>query len=150
MSSLAIETRAAAVQQVFVTEDSLRVDLVDGRTISVPLAWYPRLLHGRPEERDNWRLIGQGEGIHWPELERMSAQRTSSLVNRPARASGRSLAGYKRALGSDREALHAIAPCKVVRRPATVRVGQLLLRPARLPFEDRKRSVAATFPLMGC
>jgi hypothetical protein len=69
MSSLAIETRVAAVQHVSVTEDSLRVDLVDGRTISVPLAWYPRLLHGRPEERDNWRLIGQGEGVHWPELD---------------------------------------------------------------------------------
>jgi hypothetical protein len=69
MNSLVIETRAVAVQDVSVTEDSLMVDLVDGRTVSVPLAWYPRLLHGRPEERANWRLIGQGEGIHWPDLD---------------------------------------------------------------------------------
>jgi hypothetical protein len=42
---------------------------VDGRTLTVPLAWYPRLAHGRPEERANWRLIGRGEGIHWPDLD---------------------------------------------------------------------------------
>ena len=53
-------------QDVIVTEDTLSVDLVDGRTISVPLAWYPRLLHSTPEERNRWRLIGNGEGIHWP------------------------------------------------------------------------------------
>jgi hypothetical protein len=69
MNSLVIETRAAALQYVTVTEDSLMVDLVDGRTVSVPLAWYPRLLHGQPAERNNWRLIGQGEGIHWPDLD---------------------------------------------------------------------------------
>jgi Protein of unknown function (DUF2442) len=89
MSSLAIETRVAAVQRVSVTEDSLWVDLVDGRTISVPLAWYPRLLHGRPEEQDNWRLIGQGEGIHWPELdEDVSVENIlfGQLPLRPARS----------------------------------------------------------------
>jgi hypothetical protein len=56
-------------QHVIVTEDSLIVDLVDGRTISAPLGWYPRLLHGTPEERNKWRLIGAGEGIHWPDLD---------------------------------------------------------------------------------
>jgi len=45
------------------------VDLNDGRSISVPLAWYPRLLHGSPEERNNWRLIGKTQGIHWPDLD---------------------------------------------------------------------------------
>jgi hypothetical protein len=45
------------------------VDLVDGRTISVPLTWYPRLAQGTPEERVDWRFIGEGEGIHWPELD---------------------------------------------------------------------------------
>ena len=69
MSSLAIEIRATAIQNVTVTDDTLRVDLVDGRTVSAPLAWYPRLLYGQPAERDNWRLIGQGEGIHWPDLD---------------------------------------------------------------------------------
>lgn len=54
---------------VSVTDDALTVDLADGRTLSVPLAWYPRLLHGTPEERRNWRLIGDGVGIHWPDLD---------------------------------------------------------------------------------
>ncbi len=54
---------------VSVTDDTLTVDLADGRTLSVPLAWYPRLLHGTPEERRNWRLIGDGVGIHWPDLD---------------------------------------------------------------------------------
>jgi len=45
------------------------VDLVDGRTISVPLAWYPRLAHGSSAERGRWRFIGEGEGIHWPDLD---------------------------------------------------------------------------------
>ncbi len=51
------------------TEDALTVDLLDGRTISVPLGWYPRLLHGSPAERAHWRLIQGGEGIHWPDLD---------------------------------------------------------------------------------
>jgi hypothetical protein len=53
-----------------VTDDRLSVELDDGRTISVPLGWYPRLLHATQTERDNHRLIGNGEGIHWPELDR--------------------------------------------------------------------------------
>jgi hypothetical protein len=54
--------RTAAVQHITVTEDALIVDLTDGRTVSEPLVWYPRLQHGQPEERGNWRLIGQREG----------------------------------------------------------------------------------------
>jgi len=69
MTILAIELRMASVQNVTVTEDSLTVDLSDGRTVSVPLTWFPRLLHGLPEERNNWRLIGDGEGIHWQDLD---------------------------------------------------------------------------------
>ncbi len=57
------------IQAIEVTDDTLSVDLSDGRTISVPLAWYPRLLHGSIEERQNWRLIGKGEGIHWHHLD---------------------------------------------------------------------------------
>ena len=45
------------------------VDLTDGRTVSVPVAWYPRLMLGTPQERSYWRLIGKGEGIHWPDLD---------------------------------------------------------------------------------
>ena len=69
MSTVAIEIRIAAAQHVVVSDDALVVDLVDGRTLSVPLAWYPRLLHGSPAERRNWRLIGKGQGIHWPDLD---------------------------------------------------------------------------------
>ena len=90
MSSLVIEARPATIQRVSVTEDSLMVDLVDGRTISVPLAWYPRLLHGHPEERNNWRLVGLGEGIHWPDLdEDISAE--NILFGQPSGESQRSL-----------------------------------------------------------
>ena len=69
MTTLAIELRMASAQNVNVTDDALIVDLSDGRTISVPLAWFPRLLHGTLKERKNRRLIGDGEGIHWPDLD---------------------------------------------------------------------------------
>ncbi len=75
---------------VTVTDDSLTVDLADGRTLSVPLAWYPRLVHGTPEERNHWRLIGDGEGIHWPDLdEDLSVE--GLLLGRPSSESHRSL-----------------------------------------------------------
>jgi hypothetical protein len=69
MTSLAnkeIEVRAPSVQ---VSDDALVVDLADGRTVSAPLAWYPRLLHGAPAEREDYQLIGEGLGIHWPQLD---------------------------------------------------------------------------------
>lgn len=69
MSSSDAEIRVATAEAVRVTEDSLVVDLVDGRTVSVPLTWHPRLAHGTSEERADLRLIGQGEGIHWPRLD---------------------------------------------------------------------------------
>ena len=54
---------------VEVANDTLTADLSDGRTVSVPLSWYPRLIHATPEERSNWRLIGGGQGVHWPGLD---------------------------------------------------------------------------------
>ena len=57
------------IQVIEITDDTLAVDLSDGRTISVPLAWYPRLLNGSYEERQDWRLIGDGTGIHWNQLD---------------------------------------------------------------------------------
>ena len=66
---MAAESRRAQALQVAVLDDTLTVDLVDGRTVSVPLAWYPRLAHGTPTDRSNWRLIGRGEGIHWADLD---------------------------------------------------------------------------------
>jgi len=69
MSTSGTELREALAQTLTVTDDSLVVDLADGRTITVPLAWFPRLAHGKPNERGNWRLIGGGTGIHWPDLD---------------------------------------------------------------------------------
>jgi hypothetical protein len=68
MSSSAIEVTPLA-QDVRVTEDELIVPLVDGRTISVPLAWFPRLLHASTEQRSRFEIMGDGEGIHWPDLD---------------------------------------------------------------------------------
>jgi hypothetical protein len=68
MSTLTIE-RDVFAESVSFTTDSITVRLDDGRAISAPLAWYPRLLHGTPEEREGFELIGGGEGIHWPALD---------------------------------------------------------------------------------
>lgn len=89
MSTLTAEAKA---QNVIVTDDTLAVDLADGRTISVPLAWYPRLLHGTQEERNSWRFIGDKEGIHWPDLdEDISVE--NLLLGKP---SGESQNSFKR------------------------------------------------------
>ena len=69
MTSSLIEIAVPAATHVVVTDDTLTIDLSDGRTISVPLPWYPRLAHGTRDERAKWRLIGRGEGIHWPDLD---------------------------------------------------------------------------------
>ena len=69
MSTLAVEIEIPRAIDVKVTKDTLTVELSDGRTISVPLQWYPRLVYATPEERKNWRLIGNGEGIHWEDLD---------------------------------------------------------------------------------
>ena len=57
------------VKNVYLADDTLSVDLVDGRTITVPLTWYPRLLHATPVQRAHWRVCGGGFGIHWPEID---------------------------------------------------------------------------------
>ena len=95
MSTLTAEAKA---QNVAVTEDTLSVDLSDGRTISVPLAWFPRLLQGTPEERRNWRFIGGGEGIHWPDLDE-DVSVANLLTGKP---SGESQISFKRWLESRR------------------------------------------------
>src|SRR3990170_8811793 len=65
MNISGVEIKIPRVESVRVTEDTLSVDLSDGRTISVPLAWFPRLMCATPEERNKRRLIGSGHGIHW-------------------------------------------------------------------------------------
>jgi hypothetical protein len=67
--STSAEVHGVRATSVVVTSDTLTVDLVDGRSVSVPLAWYPRLVHGTRAERETWRLIGQGEGVHWTLLD---------------------------------------------------------------------------------
>ena len=69
MNSSAVETLEARARKVTVAEDALTADLVDGRTIIVPLLWYPRLWHGTPEERNNFEIFGDGAYIHWPDLD---------------------------------------------------------------------------------
>src|SRR3989304_1983497 len=92
MSISAIELKVPNAENVTVAEDTLSVDLSDGRTISVPLAWFPRLQHASPEERKNWRLIGKGRGIHWEEIdEDISVE--GLLAGRP---SGESQASFKK------------------------------------------------------
>jgi len=68
-SSAQAEGADIRVRDVAVSEDELTVALMDGRTIAVPLAWYPRLADGTPEQRARWELAGGGYGIHWPELD---------------------------------------------------------------------------------
>ena len=69
MSATSVEAAEPLASEVFVSEDELTVHLVDGRKISVPLVWFPRLLHGSKEQRNRFELIGEGEGIHWEELD---------------------------------------------------------------------------------
>ena len=68
MSSSAI-TADERVLDVTFNEDALTVSLRDGRVISVPLVWYPRLLNAAPKQRSNWKVAGGGFGIHWPDLD---------------------------------------------------------------------------------
>lgn len=69
MSTSVVELEVPFAEKVTVSDDTLSVDLSDGRSISVPLAWYPRLSHASSAERKRWRLIGRGLGIHWDDLD---------------------------------------------------------------------------------
>ena len=64
-----IELEVPVVLNLTATDNTLSVDLDDGRTVAVPLAWFPRLQHASQEERNNWRIIGQGHGLHWNDLD---------------------------------------------------------------------------------
>ena len=69
--------------RVEVTEEELTVGLADGRTVSAPLSWYPRLVHATPEERSQWQLVGGGFGIHWPGVDE-DLSVASLLAGRPS------------------------------------------------------------------
>ena len=93
MSTSATEIRHAVAKDVEVTRDELKVVLDDGRTITAPIAWYPRLLHGTSRERARWRLVGGGSGIHWEALdEDVSVE--GLLAGSPSRESQASLARW--------------------------------------------------------
>jgi len=92
MSSFTVEVKAAMATDVHVTNDTLSVELSDGRTVAVPLAWYPRLAHATSTERNSWRFIAGGRGIHWPDLdEDISVENLLS-----GKSSGESQTSFKR------------------------------------------------------
>jgi hypothetical protein len=97
MSTSTDELHAQAAD-VVLTNEEVTVRLVDGRTIIVPLVWYPRLVHAKIKERKNWRFIGGGEGIHWPDLDEDISVR-NLLLGYP---SGESHESFKRWLDSRR------------------------------------------------
>ena len=102
MSTSTADVRA---QKVVVTDDGLTIELSDGRSVSVPLAWFPRLVHGTPQERGNWRLIGNSEGIHWPDLdEDISVE--NLMLGKP---SGESPASFERWLKMRTAASHDLS-----------------------------------------
>jgi hypothetical protein len=98
MNTSAVEIAVPTAETVIVTEDTLTVELSDGRSLSVPLAWFPRLVHATPAERRNWRLIGRGHGVHWSKLdEDISVE--GLLAGKP---SGESQASFKKWLSARR------------------------------------------------
>ena len=84
------EIKETKVQHAEVSDESLSVDLADGRALSAPVAWYHRILHGTIKERNNWRLIGAGEGVHWPDLDE-DISLENLLAGKPSGESQRSL-----------------------------------------------------------
>jgi len=93
MSSSTV-TVNVAIQDVQTTDTSLSVSLSDGRVVTVPISWYPRLSHALPEHRAKWELIGQGHGIHWPELdEDISVE--NILFGQPSNEGPRSFSRWK-------------------------------------------------------
>src|ERR1035437_3023375 len=96
MSTSTVEIATALAENESVTADTLSVELSDGRTLAVPLAWYPRLLDASAEERQHWRLIARGGGIHWEDLDE-DISVAGLLAGRP---SGESQASFKKWLGA--------------------------------------------------
>ena len=104
MITSTIEAQIPEAQEVSVTEDTLKAELEDGRAISVPLAWYPRLVPATQEERDNWELIGEGQGIRWPDLdEDLSVE--GLIAGRPSKESQRSFKRWLEAKRAGRSVL---------------------------------------------
>ena len=93
MTTLVLDSASLRANNLRVGDDSLTIELADARTLTVPLAWYPRLLYGTPAEREDFRFIGGGEGIHWPALdENISVE--GLIAGRPSGESPRSLGAW--------------------------------------------------------
>jgi hypothetical protein len=85
--NIAVQTQEVKIKDIAVTEDAITAQLMDGRTISVPLAWSWRLSESTPKQRANWQIIGDGHGVHWPDIdEDISAE--GMLYGIPARRPG--------------------------------------------------------------
>ena len=89
MTTSTVKVEVPAATGIVVSDDALTATLADGRTVSVPLRWYPRLVHATPAERNNWELIAHGEHVHWPDLDE-DLSVTSLLAGWPSRESERS------------------------------------------------------------
>jgi hypothetical protein len=125
MSTSSLEPETALAKSARVTARALVVELRDGRTVSVPLQWYPRLAQGSPRERERWELIGPGVGIHWPALDE-DISVAGLLQGRP---SGESDASFRRWLNSRRRpANHRLQPTKAHRRRSLTRAPGRRLR----------------------
>jgi hypothetical protein len=90
-----IDVQNLVIQDVTVSEDTLTVDLSDGRSVSVPVGWYLRLWHGNESERNHWQLIGRGVGIHWSELDE-DISLAGLLQGKPSNESPKSLERWLR------------------------------------------------------
>ena len=101
MSTSTVEIEVTFAETVSVTADTLSVELSDGRTLAVPLAWYPRLLHASAEERQHWRLIARGRGIHWEDLDE-DISVAGLLAGKP---SGESQSSFRKWLAARRSRL---------------------------------------------
>ena len=110
MSTSTTERLGSRAVEVAVADDTLVLDLSDGRTLSAPIAWHPRLLHGTRRERAQWRLVGDGKGINWPDLDEDIS--VAGLLK--GRSSGESQASLKRWLAS-----RATLYIKKTKRPRT-------------------------------
>ena len=98
MATSTVEMEVPMARSITTTDDTLTVGLSDGRSISVPLSWYPRLVHATPDERDDWEMIGDGQGFRWEDLdEDISVE--GILVGRP---SGESRKSFERWLAARR------------------------------------------------
>lgn len=100
---LSDDLHAAAARHLEVTDHELRLTLEDGRTLGVPLHWFPRLAEGTPDERARWELGAHGQAIHWPDLDE-DIHLTSLLAGRRSQESAASLARWRTALAHARAA----------------------------------------------